>query len=90
MTDTRRRIPLTTFTPARRLTRQQFRVVALLYHNELSYPLIARELGISVRTVRAHIASAANWLPGHGDPAWKVLRYADKLLDLGFNEEDAA
>lgn len=87
MNDTQRPA-LTTFTPPRRLTRQQFRVVALLYHNAMSYPMIARELGISIRTVRGHVAGAALWLPGHGDPAWKVLRWADTLLDMGFSEDE--
>jgi DNA-binding transcriptional ArsR family regulator len=75
--------------PARKLTRAQFRVVALLYHNAMSYPMIAEAIGISIRTVRHHIASAALWLPGHGDPAWKVLRHADKLLELGYTDDSS-
>ena len=79
---------LTTFTPPRRLTKQQFRAVALLYRDGLTYRQVAKAMGISVRTVRHHIADAASWLPGDANPAWKVLRHGDKLLELGFTDTD--
>ncbi len=71
----------------RRLTPGQFRVVALLWHDQLDYAGIAERLGISVRTVRMHVEYAARDLPGKGPPAWKLLRYADELLELGFSDE---
>jgi DNA-binding CsgD family transcriptional regulator len=87
MNDTRQR--LTTFTPPRRLTKQQFRVVALIYRDELNYEQVAKEMGISVRTVQAHIERAAMFLPGHGPSVWKVLRWSEELLEMGFSDEAA-
>lgn len=90
MNDTHRP-PINTFTPPRKLTPRQFRVVALLYHEEMSYEGIAREMGISVRTVQMHVERAALFLPGHGPSVWKVLRWAEDLLEMGCtNEEEAA
>ena len=90
MTDATRRANLNEYTkpwePSRRLTPAQFRVVAHLYRDELDYAMIAERLRISVRTVRMHIDDVANWLPGHGFPAWKVLRYAERLLEHGYDE----
>ncbi len=68
----------------RRLTPAQFRVVALLYHDELDYRLIGERLGLSIRTVKAHVEHVSQSLPGHGPPAWKVLRYAEELIEMGF------
>jgi hypothetical protein len=61
-------------------------VVAMLFHDECDYTMIASRLKISVRTVNQHVEAVARWLPGHGFPAWKVLRYAERLLDCGFEE----
>ncbi len=74
------------WTPVRRLTRQQFKVVALLFHEGCDYPMIADRLSISVRTVKQHVERVADWLPGNGFPAWKVLRFAERLLERGFEE----
>lgn len=89
MNDTTRR-PAPAFTPPRRLTPKQFRVVALLYHEEMGYEGIAREMGISVRTVQMHVERAALFLPGHGPSVWKVLRWAEELLEMGCSDEEAA
>ena len=91
MTDATRRTPLNEYSepwkPARRLTRAQFSVVALLHREELNYAMIAERLGISIRTVRQHVADVALWLPGERqDPSWKVLRYAERLLENGYDE----
>lgn len=69
--------------PPRKLTPAQFRVVALLFHDDCDYAMVAARLSISPRTVKQHIESVALWLPGHGYPAWKVLRYAERLLEAG-------
>jgi hypothetical protein len=71
-------------TKLRRLTPGQFRVVALLYRDEMDYERIATHLGIRSRTVKMHIECVSRDLPGHGPPAWKVLRYAEELLEMGF------
>jgi DNA-directed RNA polymerase specialized sigma24 family protein len=78
---------MTRATKLRRLTPGQFRVIALLWHEELDYERIAARLGIGVRTVRMHIEYVARDLPGQGPPAWRVLRYAEDLLELGFCDE---
>ena len=72
-----------------RLTPAQFRVVALLWHDELDYEAVAARLDISVRTVRMHVESVANGLPGLGPPSWKVLRHAALLLEAGCDEPTA-
>lgn len=93
MTDAAKRDNLNQYTkpwePSRRLTERQFEVVALLFHDDLNYSGVADKLGISARTVRQHVDDIASWLPGEGQPSWKVLRYAERLLDLGFDEEAA-
>lgn len=40
-----------------------------------STSVIALELGISVRTVQAHIYSAARHLPGKGAPMKRIIRF---------------
>lgn len=94
MTETRRPAVTTSFrppawTPARKLTPAQFRVVALLFHEECDYAGVASRLSISVRTVKQHVESVARWLPGNGFPAWKVLRYAERLLEAGCDGDPA-
>jgi DNA-directed RNA polymerase specialized sigma24 family protein len=74
----------------RRLTPGQFRVIALLWHDQMDYDHIANRLGISVRTVRMHIEYVARDLPGQGPPAWRVLRYAEDLLELGYSNQTSA
>lgn len=76
-------------TKLRRMTPGQFRVVALLWHEQMDYPLIASRLGITSRTVKMHIECVSRDLPGHGPPAWKVLRHAEELLELGFDGDDS-
>jgi hypothetical protein len=75
--------------PLRRLTPAQFRVVAVLWHEDTTdYAYIGAKLDLSPRTVRKHVEDAADWLPGGGPPVWKVFRYAERLLALGFTEDD--
>jgi FixJ family two-component response regulator len=74
--------------PLKRLTPAQFRVVALLFHDALDYARIAQQLSIRVRTVKMHVECVARELPGHGPPAWKVLRHAEALLEMGFEGDD--
>jgi DNA-directed RNA polymerase specialized sigma24 family protein len=71
----------------RQLTRQQFRVVALLYHDGCDYKHAAARLGIKVRTVRMHVEYVARDLPGQGPPTWRVLRHAERLLEMGYRGE---
>ena len=59
-----------------------------MWHDELNYAMVAARLDISERTVMAHIERVAQHLPGHGQPAWKVLRHAEKLLELGFGYDN--
>ena len=56
-------------------------MIALLWCEQLDYPMIAARLGIRIRTVRMHIEYVARDLPGYGPPAWKVLRHAERLLE---------
>jgi hypothetical protein len=73
----------------RRLTPAQFRVIALFWRDELDYAGIAGILHISIRTVRKHIEDVGQHLPGSGPSSWRVLRYAEDLLELGFDETGA-
>lgn len=68
------------FTPARPLSKQQRKIVVLLVGG-VPYRAIARELDISVRTVKAHVAAIANWIPGEDTPKCRVLRCASMLLE---------
>jgi DNA-binding NarL/FixJ family response regulator len=68
-----------TFTPARRLTGQQRRVLVLLIGG-VGYKRIAQHMGISERTVRLHVHRAAQGLPGEGSPRTKLLLWAEALL----------
>lgn len=65
-----------------RLTRRQREVVGLLAAG-LTCPQVARRLGISVKTVRKHVAAVAEKLPQTPDvPALRrVRRYAAELLE---------
>jgi FixJ family two-component response regulator len=73
------------FAPPRRLTPAQWQVVALMWHDELNYTGVAERLNISVRTVKMHVenVAASMRLPGHGPSSWKVLRYAEAMLEMG-------
>jgi FixJ family two-component response regulator len=73
------------FVPPRRLTPAQWQVVALMWHEELNYDGVANRLGITVRTVKMHVENVAiaMRLPGHGPSSWKVLRYAEVMLEMG-------
>lgn len=67
------------YTPARPLTAQQRRIVVLLVGG-VPYDGIAKSLGISKRTVKGHVATIANWIPGDDTPKCRVLRCAEILL----------
>lgn len=49
------------------------REVADLVARGLSSKAIAKELGVSVRTVHCHVRQAARRLPGYGAPRFKLL-----------------
>ncbi len=51
------------------------REVAELVGQMLSTKAVARELGISVRTVEVHISAAASRLPGDGAPREKLVAF---------------
>jgi sigma-70-like protein len=70
------------------MTPAQAAVVRLLSREELDYARIAERLSITVGTVQMHVEYVARWLPGHGPPAWRVLRHAEELLAL--TEADTA
>jgi DNA-directed RNA polymerase specialized sigma24 family protein len=70
----------------RRLTMRKWEIVAHLYHDGLTYEEIATRLGISPRTVTKHIEQIALRYPGEQPPAWKVLRAASTLLEMGYGE----
>lgn len=72
--------PLGRYTPARPLTPQQRRIVVLLVGG-VPYRGIATQMGISIRTVKAHVAAIANWIPGDDTPKCRVLRNAALLLE---------
>ena len=75
--------------PLRRLTPAQFRVVAVLWHDDATdYAYVAAKVGLSPRTVRKHVEDVAMYLPGGGPPAWKVFRYAERLIALGFTDAE--
>lgn len=61
------------------LTLQQLRVVLQLAEG-CSYKNVALHLGISIPTVKLHVARVAYLLPGDGPAKSKVLRYADRLI----------
>jgi DNA-binding CsgD family transcriptional regulator len=43
---------------------------------------IARELGISVRTVETHIHSAARRIPGKGQPMKRIIRHFSSIREI--------
>lgn len=51
------------------------REVCLLVADLKSAKRIAKELGISVRTVEHHIYAVARQLPGTGQPMKKIIRF---------------
>lgn len=60
--------------------------VARLVAAGRSYKGIARELGISVRTVEAHVLSAAAKLPGEVSPKMRLVLF---VVDLVQSEAEA-
>lgn len=66
------------------LTDRQFEVAQRVAEGK-SAKRIARELDVSVGTVRAHIRDAAERIPGDGRPRWKLLVFV-----LSGDEEEAA
>lgn len=63
------------------------RQVAELVAKGKSAKRIAREVGISVSTVRDHIQSAASRLPGPGRPRFKLVVF---VLNAGDPDEKSA
>lgn len=74
---------LTPFTPPRRLTVAQFRIVAVMYSKDLlEYDAIAVATGMRRRTVKMHIEQLARLLPGDGtNPLLRVALYAERLIE---------
>jgi len=77
------RPPLTPFTPPRRLTVAQFRIVAVMYAKDLlEYDEIANATGMRRRTVKMHVEQLARLLPGDGTkPLIRVALYAERLIE---------
>jgi DNA-binding CsgD family transcriptional regulator len=76
------RPPVSPYTPPRRLTPTQYRLVALIYSRDLlEYRAIARESGLGRRTVKMHIEQIARLLPGDGNPLLRVALYAERLIE---------
>ena len=67
-------------------TLAQWRVVVQLWTHEQNYTRAAENLGITVQTVKMHVEHLSRWLPGHGPPAWKVLRYGEELVEAGYQQ----
>jgi hypothetical protein len=67
---------------------RKWEIVAHLYHDGLTYEQTAERLGISVGTVSRHVEQIAWQIPGDQPPAWKVLRTAARLLELGYGNGD--
>lgn len=73
---------LTPYTPPRRLTPAQFRIVAVMYREDLlDYAAIGVAVGVSWRTVKMHIEQIARLLPGDGNPLLRVALYAERLIE---------
>jgi hypothetical protein len=87
-----KRPPLNQYTPPKREplprlpTLAQWRVVVQIWSHENNYDVAARNLGITVQTVKMHVEHYSRWLPGHGPPAWKVLRYGEEIVEAGYRE----
>lgn len=60
------------------LTERQLEVARLVAEGK-SNKRIARELGVSVETVKAHVRDAAARMPGDGPPRYRVLVFALSL-----------
>lgn len=56
------------------------REIVLGISEGLTCPQIARRLGISVRTVHAHIRAIAEKIPGRLTPISRIILKADELL----------
>lgn len=57
------------------------REICLLVARGFTAPEIGEELGISHRTVEAHVYSAARLLPGRGTPMKKIIRFFSAELE---------
>lgn len=57
-----------------KLSPTERRVCQLVADGKL-HKQVARELGISIRTVHTHVARASNKLPGDGPPTRKIIRF---------------
>lgn len=57
-----------------RLTPRELQVAERVADGK-SHKRVAKELGISPETVRAHVFGAARKLPGEGRPSFKIARY---------------
>ena len=76
------RPPITPYTPPRRLTPAQYRVVAVMYRDDLlEYDDIARATGLGRRTVKHYVEQIAQLLPGDGNPLLRVALYAERLIE---------
>jgi FixJ family two-component response regulator len=72
-----------------RLTTRQREIVILL-HMGKGYREVAGALGITRRTVRIHVQTIARRLDGDDPPLRRVLRHAERLLNLELNPRDWA
>jgi DNA-binding CsgD family transcriptional regulator len=70
------------YVPPRRLTAAQFRIVAVIYRDDLlDYRAIAKATGIGRRTVKHYVEQIALLLPGDGNPLLRVALYAERLIE---------
>lgn len=67
-------------TPPLTLTARETDVVRLLLSGQ-TYEQIAGTLGITRRTVRAHVRTIAQRLEGSDPPVRRVLRFAHHLME---------
>lgn len=81
------RPPIVPVSQLRRLTMRKWEIVVHLYHDGLTYDQIAQRLEIKPRTVANHVEQIAARLPGDQPPAWKVMRVAARLIEMGYGEE---
>ncbi len=63
----------------RRLSDREREVVALVLEG-LKYREIGKRLGISEKTVNAHVQAIAALCPGPGRPLTRLVRHAEKIL----------
>ena len=80
------RVPIGELAPRQPLTARQLEVVACV-GDGMTYPQIAKALGISPRTVEVHVARISDLLPGASRPYQKVSFYAFLLEAERENQE---